>query len=102
MAESCDAALCRRQFMNKAAFWKLIDASRANAGGDLERQVASLRAEVEQLDSNEIIQFGKLFAEYWAGAFTWDLWAAAYILGGGCSDDGFLHFRGWLISRGAR
>jgi len=95
-------SFAREQFMNKAAFWKLIDASRENAGGDLDEQVANLRAQVEQLDSHEIIQFGKLFAEYWGRAYTWDLWAAAYILGGGCSDDGFLDFRGWLISRGER
>jgi hypothetical protein len=88
--------------MNKAAFWKLIDASRENAGGDLDEQLTDLRARVEQLDPNEIIQFGKLFDEYWGRAYTWDLWAAAYILGGGCSDDGFLDFRGWLISRGER
>ena len=25
---------------------------------------------------------------------------AAYLLNGGCSDDGFEYFRGWLISRG--
>src|SRR5262249_54204564 len=30
----------------------------------------------------------------------WDLWAAAYILQGGCSDDGFIDFRCWLISMG--
>ena len=88
--------------MNKAAFWKLIDASRESAGGDLDKQVADLRDRVEQLDPREIIQFGKLFDDYWARAYTWDLWAAAYILGGGCSDDGFLDFRGWLISRGER
>ena len=86
--------------MNKAAFWKLIDASREKAGGDLDEHVADLRARVEQLDPDEIIQFGKLFAEYWSRAYTWDLWGAGYILGGGCSDDGFLDFRGWLISRG--
>jgi hypothetical protein len=88
--------------MNKAVFWSLIDASRENAGGDLDRQAADLRARVEQLDPDEIVQFGKLFSEYWRRAYTWDLWAAAYILGGGCSDDGFLDFRGWLISRGQR
>jgi hypothetical protein len=95
-------AIAPEQFMNKAAFWKLIDASRANAGGDLEEQVADLRARLEHFEPNEIIQFGKLFDEYWGRAYTWDLWGAAYILGGGCSDDGFLDFRGWLISRGER
>jgi hypothetical protein len=29
-----------------------------------------------------------------------DLWAAAYLINGGCSDDGFTYFRGWLIAQG--
>lgn len=28
------------------------------------------------------------------------MWGAAYIIEGGCSDDGFTDFRSWLISRG--
>jgi hypothetical protein len=36
-----------------------------------------------------------------ARAYTWDLWAAAYVINGGCSDDGFEYFRAWLISRGS-
>ena len=32
--------------------------------------------------------------------YTWDLWGVAYILKGGCSDDGFEYFRAWLIARG--
>ena len=35
-----------------------------------------------------------------ADAYTWDLWGAAYLINGGCSDDGFAYFRSWLISRG--
>ena len=34
--------------------------------------------------------------------YTWDLWAVAYIVQGGCSDDGFEYFRGWVISQGRR
>src|SRR5205807_9971881 len=33
-------------------------------------------------------------------ACSWDLWGAAYLINGGCSDDGFDYFRAWLISRG--
>ncbi len=33
-------------------------------------------------------------------AFTHSLWAAAYIIGGGCSDDAFADFRATLISHG--
>ncbi len=35
-------------------------------------------------------------------AYRWDLWAAAYIINGGCSDDGFEYFRAWLIAQGER
>jgi hypothetical protein len=28
------------------------------------------------------------------------LWAAAYLINGGCSDDGFEYFRCWLIAQG--
>ena len=33
-------------------------------------------------------------------SYHWDLWAVAYIINGGCSDDGFLYFRAWLIGNG--
>ncbi len=29
-----------------------------------------------------------------------DLWGAAYLVNGGCSDDGFHDFRAWLVGRG--
>jgi hypothetical protein len=28
------------------------------------------------------------------------MWVAAYLMNGGCSDDGFDYFRGWLIAQG--
>jgi hypothetical protein len=33
-------------------------------------------------------------------AYRWDLWGAAYIIQGGCSDDAFEYFRSTLISLG--
>jgi len=33
-------------------------------------------------------------------AYRWDLWGAAYLAEGGDSDDGFLYFRIWLVSKG--
>jgi hypothetical protein len=35
-----------------------------------------------------------------SGSYTWALWGAAYLINGGCSDDGFDYFRGWLICQG--
>jgi hypothetical protein len=86
--------------MDRPTFWKIIDRSRKLADGDLDEQVEQLRSSLEQLDVSEIVEFGQIFHEYEIKAYTWDLWAAAYLMGGGCSDDGFSDFRGWLISRG--
>lgn len=35
-----------------------------------------------------------------ADSYRNPLWAAAYVINGGCSDDGFDYFRGWLIVQG--
>jgi Protein of unknown function (DUF4240) len=35
-----------------------------------------------------------------ADSYDWGLWGAAYVIDGGCSDDGFDYFRAYLISRG--
>jgi hypothetical protein len=86
--------------MDRSTFWEIIDISRAQADGDLVVQMERLQSQVEQLNPSEIADFGRIFEEYSNSAYTWDLWGAAYIIGGGCSDDAFLDFRGWLISRG--
>jgi len=44
--------------------------------------------------------FHRHFDEREDRAYTWELWAAAYIVGGGCSDDAFSDFRATLISMG--
>jgi hypothetical protein len=88
--------------MDKSAFWKIIDESRNKANGDLERHLEVLQQQLVKLEPDEIVTFGHLFDEYWHRAYTWELWGAAYIVGGGCSDDGFADFRGWLISKGEK
>lgn len=35
-------------------------------------------------------------------AHTWDLWGAAYIVYGGCSDDSFTDFKGGLLLQGRK
>ena len=42
----------------------------------------------------------RLFNRLMDDAYSWDPWGAAYLINGGCSDDGFAYFRSWLISRG--
>ncbi len=88
--------------MNDAQFWNLIDSSRRGVADDPDAHIESLTAALAELPESEIIDFDRIFTELWFKAYTWELWAAAYIIGGGCSDDGFMDFRGWLISRGRK
>ncbi len=88
--------------MEKERFWQLVDESRNQAQGDADEQIEVLRTILAELEPAEIVAFDRLFTEYWGRAYTWELWAAAYIIGGGCSDDGFMDFRGWLIAKGEK
>jgi hypothetical protein len=88
--------------MDAAAFWQLIEESRENAGGDLDEQAADLTDLLSELPADEIVAFDRMFRQYLNDAYRWDLWGAAYIINGGCSDDGFEYFRCWLIAEGER
>jgi hypothetical protein len=55
-----------------------------------------------KLPPEDIESFNRHFSTLHAAAYRWDLWAVASIINGGCSDDGFIDFRSWLISRGRK
>jgi hypothetical protein len=86
--------------MDDAQFWAIIEAGGRRALSDPERQLAAVRKRLRKLPPEELIEFHRLFNQKLADAYTWDLWGAAYLINGGCSDDGFYYFRTWLISRG--
>ncbi|MFZ6681788.1 DUF4240 domain-containing protein [Undibacterium sp. Tian12W] len=88
--------------MENTTFWTLIDASRLAAKDDAEQQIDTLEAAVSALAPDDIVAFDRIFSEYHNRAYDWGLWGAAYLIGGGCSDDGFMDFRDWLISRGEK
>jgi uncharacterized protein DUF4240 len=46
------------------------------------------------------VEFEGHFTELRAESYSWELWGAAYLMNGGCSDDGFEYFRAWLIAQG--
>jgi hypothetical protein len=60
----------------------------------------TLAEELEALSPEEVAAFDDRFWERHRAAYNWGLWAVAYWLGGGCSDDGFTDFRACLISLG--
>ncbi len=86
--------------MNHRGFWSLIDGTRQASDGVCERQAEVLTELLRQQEPEDIIAFHRMFLEFVYAAYTWDLWGAAYIIHGGCSDDCFEYFRRWLIGHG--
>jgi hypothetical protein len=86
--------------MDRDEFWSLIES--ACSGLDTDDRADAVQEALEELPAEEIISFDTHFHELMAAAYTWRLWGAAYLINGGCSDDGFDYFRGWLIARGRK
>jgi hypothetical protein len=86
--------------MDPRQFWQLIEKSKSASEGDCDRQADALTLVLLELPATEIMAFNRLFDQYADQAYRNDLWAAAYIIQGGCSDDGFENFRRWLIGQG--
>lgn len=85
--------------MMKEQFWKIINQVKSNSC-DFEERPAKLKELLMQLTPEEVIAFESEYYQKMADAYRWDLWGAAYIINGGCSDDGFHYFCAFLISEG--
>jgi hypothetical protein len=81
--------------MTNDEFWKLLEGLPKGEGAE-----EALAERLNKLEPEEIVSFQAHFDAEHARAYNWLLWAAAYIIDGGCSDDGFIDFRYGLISRG--
>jgi predicted DNA-binding WGR domain protein len=84
----------------RGTFWRLIKLSRSGSEGDPYVQLENLRPRLLKLSEEELRSFDRVFWELMDESFRADLWGAAYIIKGGCSDDGFDYFRAWLIMQG--
>lgn len=88
------------KIMDNDKFWKIIEISKSNSFGVYEKQQLELKKELEKLTAIEVLEFDNKFRKLRGEIYNWDFWAAAYIINGGCSDDSFSDFRGWLIGQG--
>jgi hypothetical protein len=86
--------------MTENKFWEIIDQSQKEANGSQDAQEKSLKKLLLNISADEVASFNRIFNELLAQSYTWDLWGAAYIIDGGCSDDGFEYFRRGLIATG--
>lgn len=85
--------------MNEEEFWKLIQRSKRGTE-DCDDQSEKLTELLTKLDLKEITDFDRNLLKQRIKSYRYDIWAVAYIINGGCSDDGFEYFRGWLIAQG--
>ncbi|MFE9399879.1 DUF4240 domain-containing protein [Streptomyces flavidovirens] len=88
--------------MDIEQFWHLIDQARGRVADspdveDIANQVTALLASHEP---QQIVDAQQILWDLMAASYQAPLWAAAYLINGGCSDDGFDYFRGWLIAQG--
>ncbi|MEV4599004.1 DUF4240 domain-containing protein [Amycolatopsis sp. NPDC049253] len=79
--------------MTELDFWQLIDSIREDVAARAADLLAT-RPRAEIVAAHGVL--GGLLAE----SYRSPLWAAAYLINGGCSDDGFDYFRGWLVTQG--
>ncbi len=85
--------------MHDDDFWEIIDAANS-AAASVDDRAAALKSVLASKSPEELIAFEAAYAGQVNKAYRWDLWGAAYVINGGCSDDGFDYFRDWLISEG--
>ena len=81
-------------------FWKLIEKTRDESDGDLEKQMTLLTDTLVNMPTAAILDYQRIHDELHGRAYRHELWNAAYLIGEGCGDDGFMDFRAWLIAQG--
>jgi Protein of unknown function (DUF4240) len=80
-------------------FWDIIETARASAGQDRPFH-ESLTDHLATLTEQDILEYHERFEKMHDALYRYDLWAAAYLIRGGCSDDSFIDFRAGLIAQG--
>lgn len=83
--------------INKDTFWMLIDQAKEHPSGPSEW----LMEQLVSLGPEQAKKFDDIASVYMGAAYQYGLWAAASIMElGGCTDDGFIDFRMWLVGQG--
>lgn len=85
--------------VDETAFWRILADTNANAESPEEAR-ARLIPRLESLNAAGIRKFHSLYARTMKRLYHWNVWALAYAARGGCGDDSFRDFRGWMILRG--
>lgn len=87
--------------MNKDQFWDIIDSvNRSAPAVDQDTFLRSVTETLCQYPVADIMDWHLILEEYRHAAYRDNLWSASASIGAHSTDDGFIDFRCWLISRG--
>jgi hypothetical protein len=86
--------------MTEDVFWELIDHGLGHQS--IGERLETLPDRLALFKPAEIRKFDQILRELDNAVYRTDIWALAYLLRGGCSDDSFDDFRGWLILQGRK
>lgn len=87
--------------INKESFWDLIHEAKNACGQDMDAMLAYLKDRLVSMGPAQAQNFHDIIHAYEDLADKFGLWDAAGIMKEyGCSDDGFIDFRAWLIAQG--
>lgn len=86
--------------MDTDRFWKIIEVATRHDPEAAEDWNNQLVEQLVKLPPEEILEWDRIFDDLTSQAYRNDLWAAAYLINGGASDDGFYYFRCWLVGMG--
>ncbi|MFF1293327.1 MULTISPECIES: DUF4240 domain-containing protein [unclassified Streptomyces] len=85
--------------MDTDEFWSIVETARSRTTEDLPFHEALVDL-LARRSPQDILRYQERFDALQGAVYRWDVWAAAYLIGGGCSDDSFTDFRAGLIAQG--
>ncbi|MCL3860988.1 DUF4240 domain-containing protein [Actinotalea sp. K2] len=88
--------------MDKTDVWELVEQARSQVvdADDVDAVAQRMAELLATHQPDQIAAFDRPLSDLVAESYLAPLWAAAYVINGGASDDGFDYFRGWLIGQG--
>ncbi|MEU0689576.1 DUF4240 domain-containing protein [Streptomyces uncialis] len=86
--------------MDTDTFWAVIEIARSEAD-DTDRPLDEVLTDhLARRAPDEIVAYAARFDAAEGALYRWDVWGAAFLIGGGCSDDSFEDFRAAVIALG--
>jgi hypothetical protein len=83
-------------------FWAVIDRATADRPASPAEVAERAVADLATREPDEIVAWARHLDKVLVASGTEDLWAAAYLINGGCTEEGFDNFRGWLVAHGRK